>query len=303
MNKRNIAIYLITIGILLALTLGWYMRAFFLGQPSASVKFDGARALADVQTQVAFGPRIPGTDAHAKVVEWMRSELETAGWQVEIQQTESMGHPIQNVIAYRTSDPPQYILGAHYDSRIWANRDPNPAKQHDPVPGADDGASGVAVLLGLAHTLPKDAPPVWLVFFDAEDNGEIPGWDWLLGSKAFVANMTVKPQAMILVDMVGGANLSLPMEGNSTPSLSASIWQTAADLGYKNTFVPQVKYDIEDDHVPFLQAGIPAVDIIDIDYPYWHTTSDTPDHVSAESMQIVGNVLWTWLTQQNRQSK
>jgi glutaminyl-peptide cyclotransferase len=256
-----------------------------------------------VQTQVAFGPRIPGSQAHAKVIEWMRSELEAAGWQVQIQSSESMGHPIQNLIAYRNDEPPQILLGAHYDSRLWANRDPDPNKQHDPVPGADDGASGVAILLGLAHTLPKNSVPVWLVFFDAEDNGEIPGWDWLLGSKAFVANMTVKPKEMILVDMVGGADLHLPMEGNSTPELSASIWQTAADLGYKNVFIPEVKYDIEDDHVPFLQAGIPSVDIIDIDYPYWHTTSDTPDHVSAQSLQMVGDVLWTWITRQNPQQK
>ncbi|HUI90465.1 MAG TPA: M28 family peptidase [Anaerolineales bacterium] len=303
MTKRSVAVYLIAIGFLLAITLGWYARAFLLGQQAASVKFDGSRALIDVQTQVGFGPRIPGSEAHAKILEWMRSELESAGWQVQIQQSESMGHPIQNLMASRTDDPPQFILGAHYDSRLWANRDPDPAKQHDPVPGADDGASGVAVLMELARTLPKNTEPIWLVFFDAEDNGEIPGWDWLLGSRAFVAGLTVKPKAMILVDMVGGTTLQLPMEGNSTPGLSRSIWQTAADLGYKNIFMPQAKYDIEDDHVPFLQSGIPAVDIIDLDYPYWHTTADTPNHVSAQSLQIVGSVLWTWLTEQNPQSK
>ena len=115
MNKRSVTIYLIAIGILLALMLAWYVRAFLLGQQTASAKFDGVRALADVQTQVAFGPRIPGSDAHAKELEWMRSELESAGWQVQIQQAESMGHPIQNLIAFRTDEPPQYIIGAHYD--------------------------------------------------------------------------------------------------------------------------------------------------------------------------------------------
>ena len=303
MNKRAIAIYLTAIGILLVLISGWYMRAFIQEQQTASIKFDGEWALEDVKTQVAFGPRIPGSDAHAKILGWMRSELESAGWQVQIQQSEALGHPIQNLLAYRTLEPPQILLGAHYDSRLWADRDPDPAKQHEPVPGADDGASGVAVLLGLAHTLPKNSVPVWLVFFDVEDNGNIPGWDWLLGSKAFAANMTAKPKEMILVDMVGGENLSLPIEGNSTPALSNSIWQTAAGMGYKDIFTTQTKYDIEDDHIPFLQAGIPAADIIDIDYPYWHTTSDIPDHVSAQSLQIVGNVLWTWITRQNLQSK
>lgn len=300
MNRRRISLYLATIGIIFALIIGWYARAFILGR-NTTVHFDGERALADVQTQVAFGPRIPGSDAHARILEWMRRELESAGWQVQVQESQSMGHPIQNLVAYRTSEPPQIILGAHYDSRLQANRDPDPSKQTQPVPGADDGASGVAILLGLAHALPKDTVPITLVFFDAEDNGDIPGWDWLLGSKAYVASLTEKPKEMILVDMVGGDNLSLPMEGNSDLALRTSIWDTAAKLGYEKIFVPEVKYNIEDDHLPFLQAGIPAVDIIDIDYPYWHTTQDLPEHVSAQSLGIVGEVLWTWITQQNRQ--
>ena len=115
--------------------------------------------------------------------------------------------------------------------------------------------------------------------------------------------MTDKPKAMILVDMVGADPLRLPMEANSDPALRTSIWQTAARLGDGSAFVPQVKYSIEDDHTPFLQAGVPAVDIIDLDYPYWHTTSDTPDHVSAGSLQIVGDVLWNWLAAQKAESK
>ena len=303
MNKRSVAIYLIAIGILLAATLGWYARAFVLGRQTVSVKFDGVHALADVQTQVAFGPRIPGSDGHAKILGWLRSELESAGWQVQIQQAESMGHPIQNLIAFRTHDPPQYILGAHYDTRIYADRDPDITKQAQPTPGADNGASGVAVLLELARILPANAPAVWLVLFDAEDNGKIPGWDWTLGSKAFVAAMTIKPEAMLLVDMVGGENPTFYMDGNSDLNLRTSIWDTAAKLGYRDSFIPSVKYDILDDHIPFIQAGIPSVDIIDIDYKYWLTTEDTPDKISAKSLQMVGDVLWTWLTHQNLQSK
>lgn len=302
MTRRNIIIYLFGIGLLLILLSVWYVRAFILDRAAAFAKFDGDRAYADVQTQVAFGARTPGSDAHAKVLEWMRTELESAGWQVEIQQAQAMGHPIQNLIAQRTDQPPQIILGAHYDSRIYANLDPDPNKWTQPVPGANDGASGVAVLLELARTLPKNTVPVSLVFFDAEDNGDIPSWDWLLGSKAYVAKMTAKPKAMILLDMVGDADLSLPMEGNSDPALRKSIWDTAAKLGYENIFIPEPKYFIEDDHTPFVRAGIPAVDVIDIEYRYWHTTADTPEHVSAQSLQIVGDVLWTWVTQQNPQS-
>ncbi len=300
MNRRNTILYLSAIGLLLIIALGWYARAFILDREAAATKFSGDRAYADVKTQVAFGPRIPGSDAHAKVLDWMRSELEPAGWQVEIQQSESMGHPIQNLVAHRTNEAPQIILGAHYDSRIYANRDPDPSKWTQPVPGANDGASGVAVLLELARSLPDDTVPIWLVFFDAEDNGEIQGWDWLLGSKAFVAKMIERPKVMILVDMVGDSDLSLPMEANSDPALRESIWQTAADLGYGQIFIPEPKYYIEDDHIPFIQAGIPSVDIIDINYQYWHTTSDTPEHVSAQSLQIVGDVLQTWLSQQKR---
>lgn len=299
MTRRRILIYLGAILVLFMGMLAWYGVAFMRGQQNASTTFDGARAYQDVKTQVAFGPRIPGTPAHAKTVEWIKQQLESAGWSVEIQQTELMGHPIQNIRAYRGEAAPQIILGAHYDTRIYASRDPDPARQTQPVPGADDGASGVAVLLELARTLPSDGPPVWLVFFDAEDNGEIPGWDWLLGSKAFVAGMKVKPKAMVLLDMVGQENLSIPMESYSDPALRAEIWDTAAKLGYGSIFVPRTKYSIEDDHLPFINAGIPAVDIIDIDYPYWHTTSDLPEHVSARSLQIVGEVVSAWVQGQH----
>lgn len=296
MSKSRIAVYLGAIVILAAIMAYWYYFAFT--QPALRQAFDGGRAYADVGTQMDMGPRYVGSSGHDKIVSWIQSELEAAGWQVTIQQATSMGHPIQNIVGSRGTEPAGIIVGAHYDTRLYASRDPDPSKQSQPVPGADDGASGVAVLLELARTLPKDTVPISLVFFDAEDNGDIPGWDWLLGSRAYVASLKTKPQAMILVDMVGADPLSLPFEATSTPQLRSSIWQTAARLGYEGTFLQQTKYSIEDDHTPFLQAGIPAVDIIDLDYPYWHTTSDTADHISAKSLQIVGNVLWTWLTEQ-----
>lgn len=295
MTRKRSALYLGIIGFILLLVVGWYSWAFAVQQHNSSARFDGSKAYAAVKAQVAFGPRIPGSVAHARTVDWIKQQLEFSGWQVEIQQTDVMGHAIQNIRAFRTETPPQVILGAHYDSRIYADRDPDPARHSQPVPGADDGASGVAVLLEIARTLPRDTVPLWLVFFDAEDNGEIPGWDWILGSRAFVSGMSVRPKAMILVDMVGGQDLSLPMETNSDPALRSSIWATAASMGYGSVFIPLTKYTIEDDHLPFVEAGIPAVDIIDLDYRYWHTTSDTPEHVSEKSLQIVGEVLSKWL--------
>ena len=295
MTSRRITLYLAVIVGLLAGMLGWYGFAFLRWRQNGFSAFDGQRAYADVKTQVAFGPRIPGSAAHAQTIEWIRQQLESAGWSVDVQQAGAMGHPIRNIRAYRGDANPELILGAHYDSRLYADRDPDPARRTEPVPGADDGASGVAVLLELARTLPAGGPSVWLVFFDAEDNGDIPGWDWILGSRAFVAGLKEKPRAMVLLDMVGDESLSIPMEGYSDPALRASMWDTAARLGYAGTFVPRLKYNIDDDHLPFIQAGIPAVDIIDIDYAYWHTVSDLPEHVSPRSLQIVGEVVSAWV--------
>jgi len=310
MTKKSIALYLTFIGLLLIAAAGWYAYAL-ISQPDSidqtqetpvPVSFDGLRAYKDVQTQVAFGPRIPGTAGHAQIEAWMRAELESAGWQVEIQKSESLGHPVENVVAKRGDASPQIILGAHYDSRMFADHDPNSANRDQPVPAANDGASGVAVLLELARTLPKDSVSTWLVFFDAEDNGQIAGWDWILGSREFVKNNVIQPSAVIVIDMIGDANLNIYKEQNSNKALTDEIWSTANSLGYDKSFIPAYKYSMEDDHTPFLQAGIPAVDIIDFDYPYWHTTADTPDKVSAASLEIVGKTLWTWITQQNKQN-
>jgi len=299
MNKKSITIYLTGIGLLLAIVLAWYANAFW-AQPEPEY-FNGERALADVETQIAFGPRTPGSDGHARVIEWMRTELSTAGWDTRIQSTALLGHPIQNIIAYRGEQRPQIILAAHYDTRMVADNDPDPTKRLDPVPGANDGASGVAVLLELARVLPNDAIPTWLVFFDTEDNGRIEGWDWILGSKAFVAELDDSPEAVVIVDMVGDADLNIYKERNSNQELVDEIWATAAFLKFEQAFIPESKYSMLDDHTPFLQAGIPAVDIIDFDYPYWHTTQDTADKVSAKSLEIVGRTLQEWIAHRSNQ--
>lgn len=302
MTKKSIALYLTIIGLLLVSAVGWYMYALLSQPEPASVSFDGQRAYADVQTQVAFGPRSPGTDGHAQIVAWMRAELESAGWQVEVQESEALGHPVQNIVAKRGDASPQIILGAHYDSRMYADNDPDPANHTQPVPAANDGASGVAVLLELARTLPKDSVPTWLVFFDAEDNGRIEGWDWILGSREFVKNNVLQPRAVVVIDMIGDADLNIYKERNSNAGLTDEIWGVANSLGYEKQFIAEYKYSMEDDHTPFLEAGIPAVDIIDFDYPYWHTVGDTTDKVSAESLEVVGKTLWTWITQQSQQN-
>jgi glutaminyl-peptide cyclotransferase len=321
MSKRSSFLYLSIIFTLLAIVVGWYIASFLLREPDSDAAeifasqtftplpptraptptpepafFDGMRAYEDLQTQVAMGPRTPGSAGHAQVREWMRTELESAGWEVEVHETTLMGHPIYNVIAKRGGEEPEIILGAHYDTRFFADEDPDPALRDQPVPGANDGASGVAVLMELARTLPEGIAPIWLVFFDGEDNGRIEGWDWILGSRAFVEEIPVRPRAVVIVDMIGDADLNIYLEHNSDPTVRAEIWDTAERLGYEDAFINEKKYSMLDDHTPFLQAGIPSVLIIDFDYPYWHTTQDTVDKVSPESLRAVGDTLWHWLT-------
>jgi Zn-dependent M28 family amino/carboxypeptidase len=139
------------------------------------------------------------------------------------------------------------------------------------------------------------------VFFDTEDNGGIEGWDWILGSREFVRNNSVQPKAVVILDMVGDADLNIYKERNSNPDLTNEIWSIAERLGYGDVFIPEYKYSMLDDHRPFLEAGMTAVDIIDFDYPYWHTVRDTPDNVSAESLQAVGETIQKWVLQQSAQ--
>ena len=301
MTKRAAFIYLILIGLLFSLAIGWYTWAFLMDKPEQPVSFEGSRAYADVQTQEGFGPRTPGSEGHVQIRAWMQSELESAGWLVEINESERMGHPIYNIIAKRNDDAPQIILGAHYDTRFFSDQDPDLSKRTEPVPGANDGASGVAVLLEMARSLPKDTVPVWLVFFDTEDQGSIAGWDWILGSRAFAEEIPVRPEAVVIVDMIGDADLNIYLERNSNVAIRTEIWSIAARLGHDDKFINEERYSMEDDHTPFLEAGLPAVDLIDFDYPYWHTTGDTADKVSAESLHVVGETLWHWIVEKPAQ--
>jgi glutaminyl-peptide cyclotransferase len=306
MTRKTVFTYLSIIAVLFVVTIGYYAASFVNAEANASISigtpvhlsFEGDHAYADVQTQLDFGPRTPGSEGHVKIREWMRAELESAGWTVEIHESNRLGHPIYNLVAKRSEETPQIILGAHYDTRFFADNDPDTSKHAEPVPGANDGASGVAVLLELARSLPKDIPPTWLVFFDTEDQGRIEGWDWILGSRAFAEEMKIMPRAVVIVDMIGDADLNIHFEKNSNTELRQEIWDTAAQLGYEDIFIPTEKFSMLDDHTPFLEAGIPAVDLIDFDYPYWHTTQDTADKVSAESLDAVGETLWHWIEDQ-----
>ena len=134
-----------------------------------------------------------------------------------------------------------------------------------------------------------------LQIFHLEDNGDIPGYDWILGSTEFVKSLEAHPSAAVIIDMIGDSNLNIYIEANSNEFLSQEIWEHANKLGYGEQFIPQSKYSILDDHIPFLENGIDAVDIIDFEYAYWHTTQDTIDKVSPDSLKVVGDTLLEWI--------
>lgn len=256
--------------------------------------FDGAQAMQHAEAQMAFGPRPTGTDASRQTGDYILAELEAQGWRTEEQPFEYKGVSGRNLIG-RAGEGRMVVIGAHYDTRRHADADPeNPDL---PVPGANDGASGVAVLLELARVLDVEAvnAEVWLVFFDAEDNGRLDEWDWIVGSMHFADNLQTIPEYVIIADMIGDADQNIYLESNSTPALRDHLWSIAGDLGYEEYFIPEQKYSMLDDHTPFLVQGIPAVDIIDFDYPYWHTTEDTLDKISPDSLERVGRVLEVFL--------
>ncbi|MFQ5859150.1 MAG: M28 family peptidase, partial [Anaerolineae bacterium] len=264
------------------------------------IVFDGEQAYTHAWAQCDFGPRPPGSEALQRAGGYIIEQLEAQGWTVEEQTFEYQGVTVRNLIGRKGEGTP-VIIGAHYDTRAKANNDPDPARRNDPVPGGNDGASGVAVLLELARSLSvrNTGHQVWLAFFDAEDNGSggLPGWDWIVGSTYMAEHLNTQVDFMILLDMIGDQDQRIFWEGFSTNWIREVVWGVAGDLGYSEYFIPQVGPHLIDDHRPFLNQGIPAIDIIDFDYPYWHTTGDTCDKLSVDSLTRVGRVIEETLEQ------
>ncbi len=261
---------------------------------SLSRSFDGRAAYRHVIAQVEIGPRATGSEGSRQTQQYILERLAKYHWSTEVQAYRYRGTSAANIIAKTGQGKgPIILIGAHYDTRRRADQDLVAQERNQPVPGANDGASGVAVLLELARALDKGSlqNEVWLVFFDAEDNGRLDNWQYLAGSIYFADNLITNPAAVIIVDMVGDADQQLYKEQNSTPWLVEQVWAKAAALGYDQYFLPTAKHSMLDDHTPFLRKGIPAIDIIDFDYPYWHTTQDTADKVSGDSLARVGRVI------------
>ena len=271
---------------------------------------DGNAAPGYVREQVAFGPRIPSTVGHRRAGDWIQAHLTATADSVEVQAfthvtTAGDTLRLRNFLGrFRPEAAERVLLLAHWDTRPAADQSPNLGDQRRPVPGANDGASGVAVLLGVADVLARTPPSVGvdLLFVDGEDYGAFTGPDGaigpdvLLGSRHFAATLPRDrfPLYAVLLDMVGDADLRISQEGYSVaraPEVVTRVWETARALGYGDVFEPRVRYTITDDHLPLLDRGIRAIDVIDYEYPFWHTVEDTPDKVSARSLKIVGDVM------------
>jgi len=254
--------------------------------------FDGTRALRDVERLVAIGPRPAGSPGAARARQYIVAELEKAGVRARIEPFEAeTPHgrlSMANVVGIVPGRRPEVILvGGHYDTKWFSDIR---------FVGANDGGSSTALLLELARQLRRTPREYtyWIAFFDGEEARET--WtarDSLYGSRHMAAELRRTgrlPRAVIVADMIGDRDLGIRREGFSTSWLTELVWNSAARLGHQAHFLADM-LSVEDDHVPFLRAGVPATLLIDFDFPPWHTAADTLDKVSARSLQIVGAVL------------
>jgi hypothetical protein len=270
--------------------------------PPPAREFDAARAMTRIDAQLAFGPRVPGTPGHAAMAAWLDSLARGAADTVVVQRwTHVTGAgdslPMANVLArFRPDLTDRVLYVAHWDTRPVADAT---GGNGAPVPGANDGGSGVAVLLGVMDALAATPPEVGvdLLFVDGEDYGAFvpPLRDVLIGSRYYAANpvASTRPRFAVVWDMVGAANLRLTQEPQSAiaaPDVMEMVWDIAERMGYGHIFVREPGTTIIDDHIPLIESGIRAIDVIGFPYTHWHTEHDTADKLSRESLEAVGNV-------------
>ena len=320
---RGRRLALIALGLLLGAVALWLAIRMVSGRPD----FDGQAALAHIEAQTALGPRVPGTEAHAAFRQMVLADLRPLAAAVA-EQTFTYrdrvdtarvwtGHNL--VAAFRPELGRRVMLAAHYDSRPTADQDPDPARRAEPVPGANDGASGVAVLVEMARLFHETPPPVGvdLVLFDLEDIGTSETQDstgratpaattpsdtpsgknpYAIGSEIFAQqNATYRPAYGVLLDMVCAEDARFPIETHSqtyAPEVVERVWAAAERAGAIPPFTREAGGSVVDDHVAFLRRGIPVVDVIQQPFPeVWHTTADLSDRCSAETLEAVGRTL------------
>ena len=280
------------------------------GCNSGVPRFNGNNAYQYLLDQCNFGPRNPGSDGHTACKNFIIEEMEYSADEILLQEFyyQEKGKRKRrlgtNIIArFNPSSSFQTLIGAHWDTRPWADQDENRTNRRQPIIGANDGASGVAIILELASMFAKNPPPIGvnLVFFDGEDSGD-PGVNetYCQGSRYFAKNLPITaPAEGIILDMVGDKQLVLPIERYSLEYhevLVRQLWDRAREMNL-DAFTGHVDYALYDDHVPLNEyAGIPTIDIIDFKYPnpyanFWHTLDDVPGNCSAESLEQVGRLM------------
>ena len=312
---QRLRFYSIELGLILLLlgAVGFfgYLSYGLLPANNATLTFSGKRAFTYAKRQLDFGARPTGTEANRQTGKWLIDELTRQQWEVLIQPITLTNNIVaRNIIAVRSNsaaNAPVALLTTHYDTRLFADADASAANQTLATPGANRGASGVAVLLELARTLNVEASQhtVCMVFLDAEENGNINGWEAHWGATYFLRYLEEgvppskcsKPRMAVAVDMVGNTPLQVAIERNSHTGLSAAIWQVAAEQKYGDKLINQAKSAVDDVQLLFAKAGIPATLLTDYDYPQRYTMADTLDKLNAESLEAVGRTLELWLEQ------
>jgi glutaminyl-peptide cyclotransferase len=275
------------------------------GCSSSSVpRFDASKAFSSIVEQCQMGPRFPGSVGHEKARTYLVNRLSGYSDLVKTQEftyrdeERKVTLQLTNIIAsFYPEKKERILLCAHWDTRPVADHDPDSSLRSQPIPGANDGASGTAILLEVARIVSEEKP-LWgvdLIFFDGEDWGPESQLDkFCLGSKYFAKNKgSYQPYLGILLDMVADQDLKLYKEAFSctyAPQVVDLIWTRAHNLGF-SCFNDTIMYFIYDDQLPLLEAGIPCIDLIDYDYPWYHTLSDTPDKCSPKSLQIMGDLM------------
>ena len=287
-----------------------FLTLIFLGCQSNVPRFDEDHAFSYLVAQCDFGPRNPGSDGYYACLDYLITELDQSANEIILQDFSyqerryNKKYNLENIIARFNPDAEfQTVISAHWDTRPWADQEDLRQDRDQPIIGANDGASGVAILLELAKIMGENPPPIGvnLVFFDGEDMG-VPGENetYCQGSRFFAKNLPIpRPNEAINLDMVGDKQLVLPIERYSLeyhPKLVRHLWDRAKDMGL-DAFIGRVDYAIYDDHIPLNEiAGIPSIDIIDFKYPnsyanFWHTLNDIPENCSEESLGQVGDLM------------
>lgn len=284
-------------------------------QREAAPLFDAKRAFGYLEEICDIGPRISGTEGMAKQQDIIDAHFTKLGAKVFYQEFDT-AHPqtggrvkLRNmIISWHPEARDRVLLCCHYDTRPRPDQEPYPPNREKEFIGANDGASGVALFMELGHQMPhlQTAVGVDFVFFDAEELIYDPQRDrhlYFLGSKYFATQYRDQPPqyrylAGVLIDMIGDKKLQLYVERNSSklaPEVTKSIWDTARKVR-AGSFIPKIKHEVQDDHLALNEiARIPTCDIIDFDYPYWHTRSDLPAACSGDSLKEVASVLTQWL--------